>query len=588
MKRLGLGLRSFVAAAFVAAPSLVTPVHADEYGTPNTFCARTKLCVDLAESEQLGYYSGHDEPSLLMYSDTAGAGNNNVWQIQLPKDPPVRPKDDGTGGTWNFQLHPAFWFGMAICDTTSAPEFTDKCTADSDSNIFDDGDPASAHYIGKHPGTAFMELQFYPPSWVEWPAAEPNAGGTSCDAKRWCVALNVDSLLEDQNTANPALVFNNNDCRGRAGDETINFAFLTKNGKSIAPADPLISFAGIGTVNSATFTPDPEKVAFFNAGDTLEVSLHDTSGGLRTTIHDLDTGETGSMTAGPANGFAHLLFQPTASKCTSVPYAFHPMYSTASEHTRVPWAAHSYNIAFSDEIGHFEFCPNVQNASISAGTGVCTSASATDPKGADGDDNFCFTKDMSSLVRINGCTDTDTEFDGPEYFNNWPGTNPNHAQDLRLHGTPVRFTSALINGETNFDRVAYETDLPRIEADQACIRSTGVGCTNPPVGTTFYPIFTTGSANGDLSGGGDQAATGGDDGGTLRQACVWREGGAFLPNTRPGNFTTSTDEYGSLLQLTYPGPGFQPIKRFNDYRRVVPVNPCPAQSQGEGDNGAGN
>src|SRR6267378_2459395 len=141
MKRLSLGLRSFVAAVFVAAPSLVTPVHADEYGQPpNTFCARTKLCVDLAESEQLGYYSGHDEPSLLFYSDTAGAGNNNVWQIQLPKDPPVRPKDDGTGGTWNFQLHPAFWFGMAICESESFPNPGVPCTPNSDTNIADNPD----------------------------------------------------------------------------------------------------------------------------------------------------------------------------------------------------------------------------------------------------------------------------------------------------------------------------------------------------------------------------------------------------------------------------------------------------------------
>jgi hypothetical protein len=35
------------------------------------------------------------------------------------------------------------------------------------------------------------------------------------------------------------------------------------------------------------------------------------------------------------------------------------MYSTSSEHTRVPWAAHSYNVAFSDEIGHFEYCSAV-------------------------------------------------------------------------------------------------------------------------------------------------------------------------------------------------------------------------------------
>jgi hypothetical protein len=280
------------------------------------------------------------------------------------------------------------------------------------------------------------------------------------------------------------------------------------------------------------------------------------------------------MTASKANGFAQVLFQPNASACSSRPYDFHPMYSTASEHTRVPWAAHSYNIAYSDEIGHFEFCPNVKDASIAAGTGVCASASATDPAGPDDDDTtpsgFCFTKDMSSLVRINGCTNSDDDFDGPEYQNNWPGTNPNPLIDRLLHAAPVRFTSPLIGGERNYDRIAYETDLPRIEADQGCNRTTGANCTNPPQGASFYPFFTTG----DLGGDSDRDR---DD--RMREACVWREGGRFLPGTEPGNFTSSTDEYGGLLQLTYPGVGFQPVQRFNDYRRVVPLNPCRASER---------
>ena len=62
------------------------------------------------------------------------------------------------------------------------------------------------------------------------------------------------------------------------------------------------------------------------------------------------------MTASVANGFAQILFEPASSTCHESPYAFRPMYSTSSEHTRVPWAAHTYNVAFSDEIGHFEYC----------------------------------------------------------------------------------------------------------------------------------------------------------------------------------------------------------------------------------------
>ena len=50
-----------------------------------------------------------------------GAGYNNVYRLRLPKDPPLLPKQDGSGGTWNFQLHPAFWFGMAMCDDQGDP-----------------------------------------------------------------------------------------------------------------------------------------------------------------------------------------------------------------------------------------------------------------------------------------------------------------------------------------------------------------------------------------------------------------------------------------------------------------------------------
>jgi hypothetical protein len=113
------------------------------------------LCTET--SETLNYenqYTGHDEPSVLFYSNTAGSGNSNRYFLRLPKDPPRLPKQDGTGGTFNFQLHPAFWFGMAMCDSQSAPEFTTICAPDTDANIFDGADPMAADYIGKHPGTA--------------------------------------------------------------------------------------------------------------------------------------------------------------------------------------------------------------------------------------------------------------------------------------------------------------------------------------------------------------------------------------------------------------------------------------------------
>ena len=61
-------------------------------------------------------------------------------------------------------------------------------------NIFDGTDPRRPDYIGNHPGTAFLELQFYPPGWAPWPP------GVSCDATKWCAAMAIFSLNQDQNT----------------------------------------------------------------------------------------------------------------------------------------------------------------------------------------------------------------------------------------------------------------------------------------------------------------------------------------------------------------------------------------------------
>lgn len=75
------------------------------------------FCTEVYES--IGYngaYTGHDEPSLIFYSDVAGSGNKMVYLMRLPKDPPRQPTQDGTGGTFNFQLHPTFWVGLAVCD----------------------------------------------------------------------------------------------------------------------------------------------------------------------------------------------------------------------------------------------------------------------------------------------------------------------------------------------------------------------------------------------------------------------------------------------------------------------------------------
>ena len=83
-------------------------------------------CAEQAEVPSYEYV-GHDEPSVLFYSNRHGSGYNNIWRARLPKEPPTLPQQDGKGGVWNFQLHPAWWFGMAVCDSESSPNYTKVC-----------------------------------------------------------------------------------------------------------------------------------------------------------------------------------------------------------------------------------------------------------------------------------------------------------------------------------------------------------------------------------------------------------------------------------------------------------------------------
>jgi hypothetical protein len=528
----GVSTTSNVGSAVSAQPAVP---HAGSAG--KLMCSEgSPLCAEAADS--IGYdgeYTGHDEPSLLFYSQQNGAGNNLQYHLVVPTDPPVLPKQNGEGGTFNFQDRIAFWLGMDLCDNQSAPEFTHApCTPNSDANIFDSGDPTAPDYVGRHPGTAFLELQFYPPGWV------PFQNAISCDATQWCAAMAIFSFNSDQNTG----VANNADCLGKVGVEPANFAFITKSGTPQAPPAPLDQTA-------QTFTPDPGQDLFMGAGDKLAISIHDSADGLVTRIDDRTTGESGSMTASVANGFAQVNYDPTAATCTQSPYAFHPMYATSSEHTRVPWAAHSYNVAFADEIGHFEYCRRA------AADGSCLQPGRGD--GKDADNQGCFNADASLRILIGGCIAADNDFDGVSYEPTWPGTLKSPKKDAARHPSSILFTSPTFNGGRNFDRVGFEADLPRIEAADfggVCDRTTGTGCTNPPPGARFYPFFSTRHAE--------------------SVGCLWQLGGAHIPGTTNTFGGSSASEFGPLLFLDYPGPGFTAIHRTNDFRQVLASNPCRA------------
>jgi hypothetical protein len=487
--------------------------------------------------------------------------------MTLPTDPPPVPKSDGTR-SWNFQLHPAFWFGMALCDTQSSPNPANNhtCIPNSDSNITSDAQ------IAHHAGTAFLELQFYPPGGVLWPP------GNSCDASKWCVAYVIWSLGIDY----PSGQALNDTCQGMVGGvEYPNFAFLTLTGVPQAPPSAV-------NATLATYTPDPALDLFMNSGDRTLTSIHDTNHGLSIEVQDLTTGQKGSMVASAANGFGQVKYAPNPSTdCTYIPYDFHPMYSTSSEKTRVPWAAHSYNIAWADEIGHFDYC-----SQTAGGGGYCqktgTEGTVFNTEPSEGgptrakptaDDYGCFTAAESSLVHVQGCIGTNTGFDGVPYEHLWPDGNPDHPTSI-LISSPMTGHDY----QSNYQRVAFEADLPRIEtagasAAATCNRNTGVGCTLIPITddqnadgsyttpANFYPYFT--------------AAASGD-------SCQWTFG-ANIPGLTTNDYGKNA-QYGTLLKLVYPvsGGGGSTTSRYNDFRQILANVPCAGQSEnGGGGNGGG-
>src|SRR6476661_1486084 len=112
--------------------------------------ARPFACLDAYKSIGAnGEYVGHDEPTVEFLSNRPGTGGGDLtYTMILPKNPPTRPNQAGTGGTWDFQLRATFWFGLTLCDSESWPNFTKTCTPNSDSNaLFRSSNPHSRHFI---------------------------------------------------------------------------------------------------------------------------------------------------------------------------------------------------------------------------------------------------------------------------------------------------------------------------------------------------------------------------------------------------------------------------------------------------------
>ncbi|HEX6796731.1 MAG TPA: hypothetical protein VF116_03335 [Ktedonobacterales bacterium] len=505
-----------------------------------------------------GWYVGHDEPSVKFISSASGSGNNMSYFMQLAVDPKAAPTIGPNGTTVSdyAELSPAPWFGLPICDAKSYPQ--NPCTPDSDSNSGEISNPNDA-------GSAFMELQFYPPGYT------PFIDAPSCDATHYCAALTIDSL---------ECTFGFATCNG-ACIEPVNFAYLQRDGKPAGPPSPQLT-------DVDTFTPNNQTL-MMNQGDKLLVSIKDTRNGLKTTVVDLTTGQAGFMVASAANGFMNT----NIADCTGTPFNFHPEYNTAQQQNQVPWAALEGGVLMQDELGHFEPCSSVTNqlgftfsnngqsfsdpqmyqtcngsfeGPSSTGEGPCSLATftcqnaTTEGGGPCPTDNaatgaLCEFSDASCFPAgprpvtsngkaetitwpIAGCEDNffqngDLDFDGSSYIADWPDGSPNHPSPFRYlgpfdaHGQP-------------YPSIQFETDLAGSES--FCNTATGAGCTAPPVGAAFYPFWTLGKHQ---------------PFGFGPKVCLWAFG-----NTIPGETTQSFGgdaQYGTPDVARYGGTLTSPV-----------------------------
>jgi len=490
-----------------------------------------------------GRYVGHDEPSVKFISSAPGSGNDMTYVMRLSTDPKAAPIPTSLTVSRYAELSPAPWFGLPMCDPKSYPQ--NPCTPDSDTNQGQINNP-------KGSGSAFMELQFYAPGFT------PFIDSVSCDAKRWCAAVNIDSL-----ECTFAFATCNNNCI-----EPVNFAFLQMDGRPAGPPSPQ-------RTDTSTFFPNRETL-MMNGGDVLSVTIRDTRHGLLTRINDLTTGRSGFMVASAANGFMNT----NIADCSGTPFDFHPEYSTAQQQNQVPWAALEGGVLMQQELGHFETCSSLANSfpvkdafpdgqtfsdpsvfqtcvgglepgasgegPCSVTTGIC--ASATTEEGAACPTNnsataaLCEFSDANCMpagprtASVNGRTETfswpvsgcqtnvfqngDLDFDGNSYQRDWPDGSPGHP-------TAFQYLGPFSRGRTYPD-VQFETDLAASEI--LCNVATGAGCTAPPIGAAFYPFWTLGSPQ----GGTDRLAD---------SECVWNFGNV-IPGTTLQSFGGAA-EYGT-------------------------------------------
>lgn len=431
-----------------------------------------------------GHYIGHDEPDMTFNSAVPGSGNNVSWTDTIGLEPAAAPTttDPGHDVTHYFQLTPAPWFSMAMCDSNSYPEL--PCTPESDANApACDGVTCSPNsYPGG--GSAFMEMQLYPPG------DPPFVDSTSCDDSHWCAALTIDSL-----ECTVGFAQCNNNC-----EEPVNFAFVQTNGIPTGPPSPQLADVASETPNADTLLMNP--------GDTLKMHMWDAPvpGGhgakaFEVSIDDVTTGQSGFMQASAANGFMNT----SIVDCSGTPDNFQPEYSSAARQNIVPWAALQTDISTEFETGHYEGCSSVTKPiTLQIGSGTDTAYSKCvggyeAPGGKEGpedSDALCYRAGdthgslHSQPDLATGCQDNfeqngDLDFDGEPYYADWP---------TRVKPTAT-WAGSFVQGlpttthNKQYSSFFFQTDIALSEL--VWTPSTQNKCTVPPKGPGhFYPYWS--------------------------------------------------------------------------------------------------
>jgi len=299
------------------------------------------------------------------------------------------------------------------------------------------------------------------------------------------------------------------------------------------------------------------------------------TGGLKASVTDLTTGQTGFIVASAANGFQNT----SIADCSGTPFSFHAEYNTAQQQNQVPWAALEAGVLMEQEIGHGETCssvsnqlgfsftgadgstysdPNVfqtcnggQEGAAATGEGPCDPTTAicqnATTRGVNGpvacptnnaasgalcefSDANCFPRGNRPVViagtpakensPVPYCNQEvfqngDLDFDGTGYHADWPNGSRNFP-------TSISYAGPLTHGQPYPD-IQFETNTAASEA--LCNVATGAGCTAPPQGAAFYPFWSL--TNQSRSG-----------------ACVWNFGNDIA--------NVTTNDFGKAAQYGTP------------------------------------